>query len=458
MAASPNDIVVRSASVLEVCVYSVLVAVSVGYAVYANFRFYQLRDTFPIAERHPRLVMLGYGFGTLFSVMIVLATIAKDAVNCFAFTLSLSVLTSIIVISTLMRMTSLWIQVKFTASAVDIASVNGRSSDVGADRAWIFTAKKFWRDQKRIWVPIIVSGILITLTLAPVIRSFVKIPGSFGVNMRMRACLQVYQGDVPAALIATNAISIAFILGLYWMIRKFQDNFFIREEFSRLGRAFLVPILFLFIFNLVPSLHSFDENVFTISLLFFPVAICLTFKISMIDIIKIAEKQKEVSKASSGLEGSQLRKRREEKIRSSTQLLKSVLADPMQSLALKHFMIKEFSVENFLFLKSVDAIRDTPSDVSGALEIYNTYCTVDAPVPINIPHQNSKNLKAAFEALPNQAREISPEVMKALNAAYDEIFQLVLQDSFSRFKIVQGLRDDQSSVTSRRTSQTTELA
>jgi hypothetical protein len=297
----------------------------------------------------------------------------------------------------------------------------------------------------RILFSFLVIAIMCTV-IAPVISNFVQTPGAFESSLRTRACVDVYyKGNAKAVAVDSSLILVVF--ALYWRIRKFDDNFLIRKEFANMGKASICVLAYFVVF-MIPPMSTFAGNILNLSNLGFVILNLVYVKFSIVDMCKIAQKQKiiaetdfETEPASHVGRDASLRTSDEispkHEVKRFKALLKHVLSDENLSLQLRDFLVKECSVENYLFLKAVENIRKHPQYSALATKVFQDFCKVDSPLSINISYETRKRLQVNVNLTGDMARDTfrssEDDLLQAFEAAYKEVFRLILSDSFIRF-------------------------
>jgi hypothetical protein len=415
-----------------------------GYTAYGFSKLYKYRNVFPIAQRQPLLLLISnlIGFAACFNT--ILATMEKDHINCFGYFFTASVFTTVFVVTFTARVILLWYLVLFTQHALEF---NEKQDE--AQRTLILSAGQYAKRYRIIFV--ILSFLIMCAVIGPVISSFVTTPGSFESNMRTRACVDVYLKGFGKS-IAVNFCLLVIVFALYWRVRKFEDNFLIRKEFSNMGRACVCLFLF-FVLFMIPPLSTFSGNVLNLTSIGFGLLNMFYVKFSIVDMYKIAKSQKVLLKADleteagslnvTGTAGKDVSLRTSEEIspkreaKRYKELLKLTLANDRFSQQLKDFLIKECAVENYLFLKAVESIKENPRNSNLVKKVLEDFCQSDSPLCINISHDTRKKLQMSVNVTGDMARDTfrtsDDDILEAFETAYKEIFRLLLADSFVRF-------------------------
>ena len=109
--------------------------------------------------------------------------------------------------------------------------------------------------------------------------------------------------------------------------------------------------------------------------------------------------------------------------------LQSLLRDQKGLERFKEFLVGEFSVENLLFFLDVEEYRgisDTAQRQTVAQHLFNTYIIEGSMLEVNINFKSKRTIHAGI---------VSPSVY-TFDHAQEEIYHLMEQDSFNRFKKV----------------------
>jgi uncharacterized membrane protein len=122
---------------------------------------------------------------------------------------------------------------------------------------------------------------------------------------------------------------------------------------------------------------------------------------------------------------------------SSTEVLKESFLHLLQSESgfsiFQEFLKSELSVENILFWRDVQKFKEMTIEPEA---IYETYIPYKAPLCINISASVRKDLELCFEGSPEHQSllaGVSHADLDVFDEAHEEIFNLMLKDSFMRF-------------------------
>jgi hypothetical protein len=384
-----------------------------------------------MAQRQPYLVLVLLLTGSLGACLFQLSAVINGSLNCCAFFIASSLCTTVVTVLFLVRIVILWYFIQFSNSAAQFVDLKDQFET--KTQCTIFGARKFIKRWK---IAIILASIVIVL--APLVRymnAFLTTPGSVFVSMRARACVEVYTKTLGTIFIS-SIVPVVFLLIIYLKIRKFEDNFHLISECKTLGKWFVGTLSFVIITAGISELSPIVKRNFNLAILAYPIITFGACKVMVLDVVQISR--------------THTRHMLTDKIRSVRAMsvltretmqaaLKAVLADEEMTSSLKDFLIKEFSVENVLFLKAVDELRSTSGcgTADCSKNIWTTFCRSDAPLTINIGFKTVKELKSVFES---ESFADTEEQLKArFDIAYDEIFSLVLTDSFPRFLQHSGL-------------------
>jgi hypothetical protein len=118
----------------------------------------------------------------------------------------------------------------------------------------------------------------------------------------------------------------------------------------------------------------------------------------------------------------------------------AVLSDPEGSTLFEKFLEREWSVENIVFWKAAARFRadfeKLPDKIIVAKQIYGEYIIETAPLCVNIAYpvrQKIKNVMIPFASADPSDAEKEKVDSVLFQAAEEEIFNLMLKDSYRRF-------------------------
>jgi hypothetical protein len=110
--------------------------------------------------------------------------------------------------------------------------------------------------------------------------------------------------------------------------------------------------------------------------------------------------------------------------------LAKFLTYPAGREAFRAFTVKEFSVENLLFVEAVKAIKDKPTlpTKEDGQAVWDQYIAEAAPSQVNLPSVTCQRLKARME------ESEGLEIVAMFDDSVDHVMKLMQRDAFKRFQ------------------------
>jgi hypothetical protein len=220
---------------------------------------------------------------------------------------------------------------------------------------------------------------------------------------------------------------------------KFEDNFYVRREIrGQLVMLIFNEVVLASYFN--PSvLHFLKEGQYDVGTI---IAIVYHFILAYFTILLPLQKsygpefksQQQPRPTIAGLESAQ------DCIREREEKFKSLLMDQDWHSAFAHFLEKEFALENLLFWDEVTRFKTNYRALidsrKAAEDIYQLFISEQSVMQVNLPSSTRRELDILFG---NNTSIISADVF---DKAQEEVFQLMVRDSFSRFSVREIANDD----------------
>jgi hypothetical protein len=244
------------------------------------------------------------------------------------------------------------------------------------------------------------------------------------------------------AIMSTIVCAAAF---LWYKLRGVRDNYYVKQELLQLSVLMIPPAIYILLVITSQTTEHFvltgdwnygtaiflGLNAFGVVVVSCGIPIWRSYSSEFNQIAGTAESEMEE------LKGAPPAKRNIYK--SLDHMRKEflfVLSDSECSQLFQKFLEREWSVENILFWNAVRDFKskfdglDENSQESMAHKIYNEYVTESAALCVNLPYEVRIKISKVIndESFPKEP--ISCELFKA---AEEEIFQLMLRDSYRRF-------------------------
>jgi hypothetical protein len=227
------------------------------------------------------------------------------------------------------------------------------------------------------------------------------------------------EANVPLSILLFLAlITSTMHFAMKKRMSRVQDNFGLREDFDDLTKPTTLLTLFSAI-SLIPQVYTYAYE----NYLFYEQALQVA---SIIASVVICGKpaMKSFSKEYQVVDKTAIGSNRNLDNNSDAELYQRFLNEPNKSIYFESFLIRELSVENFIFRKAVLQFKSKPTKQMQH-RIYNFFIGDDAISQVNLP-------SIMFEDL---ARKIKQDVVDGtiFDAALQEIEELMFRDAFLRF-------------------------
>jgi hypothetical protein len=101
-------------------------------------------------------------------------------------------------------------------------------------------------------------------------------------------------------------------------------------------------------------------------------------------------------------------------------------------------LIKEFSIENALLWKAIESLKKDEGKKfeQKATRIFQQFISVDGEYSVNISSRCRNDVERFFQSGALSGDSFTTQCVELFNAVQKEIFQLILTDSFPRFKVL----------------------
>eukprot|EP00475_Leptophrys_vorax_P027868 TRINITY_DN39844_c0_g1_i1.p1 TRINITY_DN39844_c0_g1~~TRINITY_DN39844_c0_g1_i1.p1 ORF type:complete len:578 (-),score=117.47 TRINITY_DN39844_c0_g1_i1:44-1777(-) len=429
------------------------ITVSSAFVLYIAYR-----DRFPIAQRLPNVVFLEV-LGMIATSVITLANGAfpnnKEIVSCKNYEVIVSFGTNLAYTTTCFRMGWLYLKNFTTRALIQKISI-AASSDFNADLKQLSSSTSAGSsattstrtrpscldvmvERFGVWkltVLIVSPGIF--LGFCDVIFVLVNAPEN--VALSSTAC--AFDSLISTVIKSGNFAYLVVIVSILMKsIIKIQDNFCFGAEMRAL-MSIMVPGALYGGVTIVFSFNSAWQIVFG-SLYAGYCCILTIFPV----VLSIRHSRQKHTKHLRGAQtyGTHLKSSGNHQIYSE---LENALQTPEIKSLLFKFLQNEFLVENLAFIDACTALEKTLTAkhiirkeqlITSIRDIRETFVVETAASSVNISFATRRNLLqlTSDEAISSKSIDIA-ELMPALKEARDEVFKLIAQDSFGRFKMTEG--------------------
>jgi hypothetical protein len=123
----------------------------------------------------------------------------------------------------------------------------------------------------------------------------------------------------------------------------------------------------------------------------------------------------------------------------NVQILREILEDSgIRWHSFESFLIKEFSIENALLWKAIESLKKDEGKKfeQKATRIFQQFISVDGEYSVNISSRCRNDVERFFQSGALSGDSFTTQCVELFNAVQKEIFQLILTDSFPRFKVL----------------------
>jgi hypothetical protein len=420
----------RPATQIEKIVFGSTLAITLIFGIFCIGRIWRFRGVYPVAQRQLYPLLISSVAGILGGSLYQLGTAAKEHLHCFSYLLVGNFFTNVVSVVYLIRVVRLYYFVRFSSGAAEVADNRNPTTKTNPLPKHILPAHSKALLSKWNLAIGVLSAFLVLVPSIVYVLAFASTAGSVSVNLGAIECDVAYTKTLGT--IYLNNVTIFLIAAVaYWKIWAFKDNFHIIEEFKKLTRLGLLVAVQSGATTLLLYLLPDVRLVFTPEILIYPTLVIGICKVSLLDVVKIAENHIVLSTNSMSA--------KTQKSVSVHQEMRTALTNALENSEmferLQNFLVKEFSVETVLFLRAVLDFRTKEGDKAYefAMYIWKTYCVHNAPLAINISSECRTDLSNVFNLTPEELKQYDVRLKACFDQAYKEVFELVLRDSFPRF-------------------------
>jgi hypothetical protein len=418
----------------------IMVAVITLFSVVVLICYVARRNTFPIAQRMPMVVIFEI---TCVAAMGIVSSLNyaqpddKPFMSCLHFVLLFQVLNFLGTAAILFRVQTLFMKYFSTKLLIQQANADEFSDEVSAELKlsrndtflfkFMYSLLQFEFKHLGIWGASLVH--ILPILIAVIVSMSSILASSFdGLTSKSPDCILL--STSPNSAYAFNAIDIYlvfFCIPIFVMFKGREDSLYLVAELRCLLLFLGFSVFGVVLLSIAPQTWEwlvFLETMFLLGVFSFPIYI--SFKVQK-------EQQKEGKKDASGGQASSIGEVIEE--------LRSVISTPEQrNLFLKHLEL-EYSVENLSFYEACNSLeimiqmsRSREEILEKAKFIRDTFILTSAISCVNISHPNRLKVLEVLgddQMIPSVSNQA---IIEALKSPKEEILKLMATDSFGRFK------------------------
>jgi hypothetical protein len=419
-------------------------------------RFYMLRSVFPVANRHPLLVLImtiAYmGFVMVFQIPVIFDL---QDIPCTAWVYFMVFFALVAVNVVMLRIFLLYVAFISTQKSINFSErVTRRSSaapppavedqpEQKALTGWelkiekffakfensLFMKRQFFNSSK----PLQAMCVIILLEMIPMTAYAIRYPELAQVAVVTENCRSRFVNRATTLFVILLSLYI-FVLALSaWRMKKLAENFHIVEEFKGIAFGCCLTIVIVII-GRIPAVNSVIYNSYPIGLLLLTGIPAMVFwwvcleRIIQIAVNKPKSKLKnlvtrQTSTKMLTLERGTLKQRSFSGKENPDANLYTLLQDEEGLELFKHFLMKEFCVENLLFWMDCNEIMhlsdDTPDIPLRVMAMYMKYVHPNAPLMVNISSKSRvqivhrvKMVEATFMKTPHEESKVAAVPME----------------------------------------------
>jgi hypothetical protein len=314
---------------------------------------------------------------------------------------------------------------------VQIKFIDGYKSENNNLHCKFLCTSKFWF-RKEVFSPSRIVAIILAISLV--------IP-SWAMLLEEKTCSRIgkYQSQ---SLLVYLIFLVIIAIECTRRIRKIQENFRIKQEIYGVLTSILMVIIYLILANFVDEIKStlreFQD------LFFILIVLCQLFFSAVYTLVlamrKFINRPMEVSEAQFQKIIANYNRFIEMQVspNSLNNRLEEILEDEDLRTSFEAFLVREFSVESFLFWKAVQTFKSKFAAIAyqnleeakeAAFQIYYQFCSPDAEVQINISSLTRENLYLKLVQQEIDANSLST----LFNEAEKECLELLSNHSLQRF-------------------------
>jgi hypothetical protein len=310
---------------------------------------------------------------------------------------------------------------------IDLADPERTTSFVGSqeieENMWFARNRKRFNSNLFSWTKGIAFMVALIVWIPQCVIFFLQFPEAIEAKFNDAQCERAtLWGWIISCLFLSFPVSFIIWIGLKF--RKIHENFYILQEMQYLMFV-AICLCFPFIALFVPQLGR------TIFVVWLSITGQVGMWISSCSFRFFRKSSKyETILSTSAQTPSHIQ------ISENANFLREVLIDSgIRWHSFESFLIKEFSVENALLWKAIESLKQDEGNKfeQKARRIYQQFISIDGEYCVNISGQCRKEVEEFFQNGPNPDK---PKCIEVFNAVQKEIFNLILTDTFPRYKIL----------------------
>jgi hypothetical protein len=326
-----------------------------------------------------------------------------------------------------------FVGMRFKNGGTEITGVTSNHSK--GLRKWMYDHRKYFRHG--LLTPSKLAGLVAAVLASPIfiVIGFLGYPDAMYKPTSSKECFEATYYQWLIQVLGMGVPGVATIFYAWKELRKVEENFMIIRDL-KLMAVLGGMMLATFVCNLLPPVYAFGIAPLTLPFSILASAsvwvICASFWFHNPFLGKHSDQSINTSSAMVSSSNDLTLKPIEQ--------LKKILLDNGEEFAhFESFLCREFSVENAYFWKTVEHLKrvnDLGKFKTEAEKLYKHFICNDGEFSLNLSDENQSKAVRFFEdhkdALADD--EYKEQCLSALSHAEEEIFELMLTDSFRRFK------------------------
>eukprot|EP00475_Leptophrys_vorax_P040254 TRINITY_DN7436_c0_g1_i1.p1 TRINITY_DN7436_c0_g1~~TRINITY_DN7436_c0_g1_i1.p1 ORF type:complete len:547 (-),score=138.89 TRINITY_DN7436_c0_g1_i1:26-1666(-) len=389
-------------------------------------RFVLARNIFPIANRHPLLVLIMVlavmGFVMIFQIPVIFN---KQDIPCTAWVYLMVFFALVAVNVVMLRVILLYVAFISTQKSVNFSDRITRRLSAGAEpevkddsgksltgmelkiQRWFIHAENFLF-MKRRWMDFPYPGyamcFVIFIEMIPMTAYAIRYPEFARTPVIDTGCRTRFIGQATTLFVILLSLYLVVLSTCAWRMKKLAENFFIVEEFKGIALGGCLTIVVVII-GRIPKVNDVIYNSYPIGLLLLtgiPAMVLWWFSLERINLISSKQHEQRVKNltfrnTSTRMltldgQGRSLKQKSFDGKDNPDSNLYTFLQDEGGLELFKAFLMKEFCVENLLFWMDCNEIMHLPDETPDiplrVLGMYSKYIHSNAPLMVNISSKN----------------------------------------------------------------------